>query len=360
VRCHTDPARADADNILKSSALTDDDVAIHPPDWKLQMKTGIKPVEAILMDLGIRLPVEFLSRLDIEEYLDELDKAVTLVTGERQRLGDLLRGAEHITPRQLEQALSQQRRYRLGLGEILIRNGVLTLRESDALLEFLHRRKGVETASSHFSLGNILVANQSITRDQLEEALRRQLETGRRLGEELIHAGDASRSQISSGLSLQRRLIAWALAITTALAPIAVLVPAAVAGQAGATLAVSVTVIAEAKIQSNHQLTKIEITAADIARGYVEIQSASRFSVFTNSPLGYSVEFHPVGSIFESAQVVGLGRAVQLGADGGTVFVRGPLAPNAMHDLNYRFTLSPDTLPGSYPWPLAFSVHALS
>ena len=232
--------------------------------------------------------------------------------------------------------------------------------------EFQRRRTDVANlsgATGHFALGNIMVANHEITRAQLEDALRRQVGSGRRVGEELIHAGHANERQVTNGLSLQRRLVAYAMAITAGLVPLAGLVAPVAAGQAHGTMAVSVTVVAEAGMQSAYQAAQLKIAADDVARGFVDVPAASRFAVTTNSPVGYSVEFHSVGKLFDAVQVVGLGRAVQLGADGGAVFVRGalPTGPGlgAMHELNYRFTLSPGTLPGSYPWPLQLSVHAL-
>ena len=189
--------------------------------------------------------------------------------------------------------------------------------------------------------------------------MHQQIDSGRKLGEELIHTGHASKVQIDRGLSLQRLLLAVALAVATALAPVAGIVPAAQAGQASTNMAVSIRVVAGAKMQTDYQAAQLTVTAADIARGFVEIQSASRFFISTDQGSGYSVEFRPVGNLFDSAQVVGLGRTVQLSADGGTVFLRDTLSPNIPHELSYRFNLSPGTLPGTYPWPLQLSVSAL-
>ncbi len=317
-------------------------------------------VESLLSALGVQLPVEFLSRLSIEEFLDGLDGETTLAPGERQRLAELLHAAAHITPHQFDDAVSEHQREHLNPGDVLARRGVLTQREKDAEREFQLRRAGAAAVSGQSALGNILVANHQITRTQLEEALLRQVESGRRLGEELIYAGHARREQVNGGLLLQRKLNAYALALLVGLAPLAPMVPPAQAGLASSTLAVSVTVIAEAKMQTRYQAAQLKITEADVERGYVEVQAASRFSVSTSSRAGFFIEFHPVGNIFDSVQVVGLGRAFQLGVEAGTVIMRGPQVPNQIHDLNYRFMLRSGTLPGDYPWPLQMSVRALS
>lgn len=324
------------------------------------MKTDFKSIDTLLSALGVRLPLELLARLDIEEYLDQLDHVVAFAAGERQRLGTLLLAAGHISPGELDDALAEQRRAGLKLGEVLIARGVLTQRERDVVLEFQRRQACSAPASREFALGNILVANGQITRAQLEDALRRQIDTGRRLGEELIKAGHASKGLVDRGLLLQQKLISCALAVTVGLAPLAAFVPAAHAGQASASMLVSVRVVADAKMRVNFQATQISVTKTDVARGYVEVAAASRYSVNGIDPSGYLLVFHPVGKLFESAQVGGLGSVVELGADGGTVVQRGPLPANLTQELSFRFVLRPGLLPGSYPWPLRLSVRALS
>ena len=120
------------------------------------MNADIKPIEGLLKSLDVRLPVEFLSRIDAEEYLDELDKVVVLMTGERQRLAGLLHAAGHITQQQFADALEEQRRDKLELDDILTRNGTLTQHDSEFVLEFQRRRADVETMSTHFALATSL------------------------------------------------------------------------------------------------------------------------------------------------------------------------------------------------------------
>jgi hypothetical protein len=119
-------------------------------------------------------------------------------------------------------------------------------------------------------------------------------------------------------------------------------------------------VIANAKLNSNYQAAQLKISAADAARGYVEVLAASRFSVATNSRFGYIMDFHAVSDLFESVHVWGLGQSGHIGAEGGTIVQRVPLPPNGTHELSYRFNLRPDVVPGNYPWPLQLSVRVLS
>ncbi len=211
--------------------------------------------------------------------------------------------------------------------------------------------------AAEYALGNILVADGQITRRQLEAALCSQVETGRRIGEELIAAGHVSKSQVEGGLLLQRKLIAYAMAAAAGLTPL--LMTSAQAGQTSTTMPVSVQVIANARMTSTFQAQQLSISAADIARGYVSVAAAARFSVITNSRTGYLVELYPVGNLFESVQISGMGSAVQLGADGGAIVQRGTPPSHQTHELSFRFSLRPDVLAGSYPWPLQLSVRAL-
>jgi hypothetical protein len=320
------------------------------------MKTNINTVETVLSSLDVRLPVELPSRPDIEEYLDQLGHVVALPAGERQRFGGLLHAAEHITFKQLDEVLSEPQQNKRKPDEILSDKSVLKRRGKDAVLQFQRRQAGVSLASGEFTLGNILVTNGQITRPQLDEALRRQVESGRRLGEELIKSGHVNKGQVEGGLLLQRKLIAYALAVTVGFGSHA---PLAEAAQKSAAMPVSVTVVSNAKMQTNYQAKQLKITEADVARGYVDIADAFSFSISTNSRSGYLMEFHPVTNLFEAVQVSGLGNPVQLGADGGAIVQRGSRPPNQSHELSFRFTLHQDAKPGSYPWPLLLSVRAL-
>ena len=215
------------------------------------------------------------------------------------------------------------------------------------------------TSQNRFFLGNILVASGKISQIQLDTALLSQHASGRRLGEELVFAGHVSQRQVEVGLRLQKKFIAYALALTTGLAPLFPVMSSAQAAQSSAAMQVSVRVVAIAKLQTGYQARQIEISAADVARGQVEVAAASRFSVLTHLGAGYLIQLDPIGHVFESVHVEGLGNAVQLGADGGAIVRRGPQASDLTHELSFRFILHPATRPGTYPWPLLLSVRGL-
>jgi hypothetical protein len=212
--------------------------------------------------------------------------------------------------------------------------------------------------SRKVQLGTILVATGQITQAQLEDALRGQTASGRRLGDELVAGGQASTGQIERGLLLQRKPVAGALVVATLIAPLA-LTPITVQAGQSAVMQVSAVVIANIKVRTERQVAQLKITDADLARGYVDVPAASRFVVSTNSRTGYRMEFYPIGDLFESVQIEGLDNPARLGADGGTIVQRGAPHLNTTHELNYRFTLRAGVQPGNYQWPLLLSVRVL-
>jgi len=325
------------------------------------MKHERKEMAAILRALGVSAADGLPAGAAVTEYASRLESLLSLAAGERQRLGELLRAAERISEQQLEAALAEQRRSGGMLGDVLVGLSLLTARERDIVLEFQRRQADKRPSEGKFQLGHIMVANGDITGNQLSGALQTQAASGGRLGDVLLSAGQATAGQVAHGLSLQRKLVVSALIAAMALvAPLASIVPSAEAGQASVNLQVSATVIANARVQLQYQAKQLTITQDDIARGHVDVAAASRFSVVTNSRAGYFAEFHPVGNVFESVQITGLGHPAQLGTDGGTVvLLRGPVTPNTPHALNYHFTLRAGLSPGNYAWPLTLAVHPL-
>jgi hypothetical protein len=96
-----------------------------------------------------------------------------------------------------------------------------------------------------------------------------------------------------------------------------------------------------------------------VARGYVDVSAAMRFSVAATGPAGYVMRFQPLDSLFDSVEVSGIGAPVRVGAAGGSIVRPGMLAPNQVQELSFRFGIRADAAPGTYPWPLQMSVNVL-
>jgi hypothetical protein len=318
---------------------------------------GTKELRDILATIGVAGTVVATPAQESDKHAMQLDRVLMLAAGERQRVGELLQAAERITAAQLQQALDEQRRGERKLGDILVERGLLTRGERDVLLEFQDRQAGAGPQSDKLYLGRILVATGQITPSQLADALNWQARHGVRLGEALVATGQATPTQVTHGLALQRKLIVAALLAALSLAS-GPAVQEAHAAQKSASLQISATVIASARMQMDHQQARLSVTSADIARGYVDVPAGSRFSVATNSRTGYFIDFHPRIGVFTAVHIEGLGAPVQLGADGGTVTQSAEVSLNMAHELNYRFYLEPALDPGNYEWPLLLAVRA--
>lgn len=214
--------------------------------------------------------------------------------------------------------------------------------------------KGVEYERPPPRLGELLVDQGAITSEQLADALERQKTSGRRLGEELIHAGVVKRSVVNRALRMQRR-IGVAAICTLAVSTMQHDVEAGVRSQ----IQVSVTVPAQAISELQTQQPQITLSPADVARGYVDISVGSRLNVSANGRDGYAVDFFPRLTIFKAVQVRSASADARIGPEGGTMIVRGPHGRNMPLELSYRFELREQIPPGTYPWPLQLSVRPL-
>ena len=122
-------------------------------------------------------------------------------------------------------------------------------------------------------------------------------------------------------------------------------------------LSVTATVLKHASLKVLAQPSSVVVTAADIARGYVEVPSPAQIAIKNNSA-GYMLVFAGRGEFVRQVRVRGLGSDVQMGADGGVVSqtntARGMSSTTL--DLGFRFELSASAQQGTYPWPMQMSV----
>ncbi len=126
------------------------------------------------------------------------------------------------------------------------------------------------------------------------------------------------------------------------------------AGMVSASLSVSVVVPARAVLSVDSQPAGLEITEADVERGWVETPGSS-VRVRTNSPNGWLLEFQPLEGPYRSLEVTGLGSGAQVSRAGG--WLAQPYTGKTLvtAELRYRLVLSSDARPGVYPWPVALS-----
>jgi len=329
-----------------------------------QARTGEKLGE-VLVRQGLVEPVEVRAAVAVQGRIGTYEEAIRAAAGVRRQMGELLLQARWITPDALDRALTEQRLTGERLGEVLLRQELLTPQERDAVLEFQRRQADDTEASTPLRLGEILVATGEITRSQLDAVLDLKRTSGRRVGELLVDAGFAHPQQVARGLRLQEKLVTAALVAVLSMAGVAGagdLDPAGSrAASAGAKITVSATVAPRATLKVVHQRPELVITGADIARGYVDVPSASRIEVRNNSPAGYLLVFEDRDGFlqaFDQVQVRGLGTEVQIGRSGGWIpqpYSRG----TETMELSYRFILMKHARPGTYAWPLTVTTRPL-
>jgi mannitol/fructose-specific phosphotransferase system IIA component (Ntr-type) len=161
----------------------------------------------VLVRMHILDPVDVKVALSVQDHLDRVEDAVKIAAGVRRMLGDLLVQAGHITIEQLERAIVEQKRSGEKIGEVLVRQGLLTKRELYGVLDYQQKQSSAKPAPGPLRLGEILVSAGTITREQLDDALRKQTGSHKKLGEILVEEGYALPHHISHGMRLQQMLL---------------------------------------------------------------------------------------------------------------------------------------------------------
>ncbi len=167
----------------------------------------------VLVRMGVLSERDVKVPLQVQEHLCHLDDAVKIAAGERQLLGALLVHSGHISAKQLDQAIAEQKSSGDKLGEVFKRLGMLTEQQLAALLDFQkHQSSEPKTSDSPLRLGELLVSTGYISRDQLDDALCKQSVSHKKLGKVLVEEGYVRPGLVKYGMHLQKMLINAALA----------------------------------------------------------------------------------------------------------------------------------------------------
>jgi len=124
-------------------------------------------------------------------------------------IGQVILESGVITEAQLDEALKHQKEWGGKIGEILIEMGYLT---EERLTEYLNLQISVNSSANwlrkidknEYLLGEIMLASEIITSDQLEMALKVQQEKGGKIGQILMKMGYLSESALQDCLQRQR------------------------------------------------------------------------------------------------------------------------------------------------------------
>jgi hypothetical protein len=122
---------------------------------------------------------------------------------------------------------------------------------------------------------------------------------------------------------------------------------------------VGATVRAVANIELQSSPAAVEISPADLARGYVEIEQPTQLVVRSNSQNGYVLELLTISPMLTSMVVHGLESDLALGAEGGSIVQRWQKPQAVNLSMKFRFVLAPGLKAGMYAWPLQVAVRPL-
>lgn len=134
---------------------------------------------------------------------------------------------------------------------------------------------------------------------------------------------------------------------------------AANARDARVSFTVSATVNPIARIETQSAPAELVVTAADVRRGYIDVEQPTALTVSGNSASGFAIDLTTLTPVLKSMIVHGLDTEFSLGPDGGTVVQRwqGPHLVNL--SLQFRLVLAPGLAAGRYPWPMRVAVRPL-
>lgn len=133
------------------------------------------------------------------------------------------------------------------------------------------------------------------------------------------------------------------------------------AGAGETRLSVTAGILKHASLKVLAQPGSVVVTAADVARGYVDVPAPAQVAVQNNSLGGYLLSFSSQGDFMRQILVRGLGADVQLSPSGGDVAqgAGGRGMVRTTLNLAFRFVLSDSAKQGVYAWPMQLSVTPL-
>jgi hypothetical protein len=142
------------------------------------------------------------------------------------------------------------------------------------------------------------------------------------------------------------------------LATVAVGTSPAFAGSSSANMNVSVQVMARAIVSVDSQPASVTVTAADIARGYVDVPAPIVVRVRTNSRQGYLLHVENQSETFSSVELSTAEIAMNVGAH-ETWIQRPYVSGGDVIPMRARLHLAPAATIGSFSLPIAFNASPL-
>ena len=320
-------------------------------DEALERQAGAnRRLGELLVEMGLLERAELDEALAIQDAL-RAGRGEALAGLLASRLGEILLNSGAVTRAQLERAVAEQARSGELLGEILVRQGAITPAQRQGALAL--QGEMVNPLQQRSRLGRMLVEAGVIDEAALEDAIRRQRASGKRLGETLVESGAITQDVLSGFLARQKRL----RAIAFAAAALGISAPPAARADAHR-IDVRATVMLHASISAVRAPREVEVTAADVARGYVELAQPVEVEIRTNNPGGVMLGFNVNSPQLSGARFEG--EDLQLGVATGAAVVLVPKAGVGLRRqtlrLRTRLLLAPGAKPGVIAWPVALFI----
>jgi hypothetical protein len=170
-----------------------------------QQATHNGKLGALLVELGLIEEAELYAVLALQSGLYQVE-AEDVILFLRARLGDILLGAAAVSEEQLLRALLQQEASGEPLGEILVRQGAISLAVREGALGF--QRTLSSPLRERLRLGRMLLEASIVDPVTLEAAIRRQRGARVKLGDALLEMNVITQEVLEAFLKRQRRLLA--------------------------------------------------------------------------------------------------------------------------------------------------------
>lgn len=129
--------------------------------------------------------------------------------------------------------------------------------------------------------------------------------------------------------------------------------------ESSSTMHVSAFVIPTAKYEILHQENSYTVTGADINKGYIDINNALIFSVWTNSTNGYLLTFAFDNRRIKEIKMIDTYNSYLISHEYQEVHMPHPGMKYETKELDLRLYLLADTKPGTYQLPVAVTISAM-
>ena len=108
-----------------------------------------------------------------------------------------------------------------------------------------------------------------------------------------------------------------------------------------------------------HQESSINITKADLEKGYLDVNRALILSIKTNSANGYSLSLFVDSNLFNGVTLFNENNSYRFTESGGEVHMPFQGLNPVRKELSFRLYFAADLKSGHYQWPVSVMINAM-